>query len=170
MLHGPAEQPEGMLSSQIACLRMPHGPARQPKCILGSHIACHWVPHKRGNQPVSVQNANWAARLLAGQRMRTPWPTKQPECMLGRQIACRAMRAGQPHGWPRSHGSLIARMQIRHTIACWATLREARWLPGPTSTKHLTSHLDKQMLLSRHAPVANSLSTSLCRCISTGTH
>ena len=141
------------------------------------------------------QNAHWAATLpvtvsrtsvatsqypckmqtrqpdcVLGNACGTPSPAKLPECMLGRQIACRAMRAGQPHGLPRSHGSLIARMQIRHTIACWATLREARWLPGPTSTKHLTSHLDKQMLLSRHVPVANSFSTSLCRCISTGTH
>ena len=145
--------------------------------LPGSQIA-YWAAtlHVTGSR-TSVATSQYPCKMqtrqpdcLLGNACGAPWPAKQPECMLGRQIACRAMRAGQPHGWPRSHGSLVARMQIRHTIACWATLREARWLPGPTSTKHLTSHLDKQMLLSRHAPVANSLSTSLCRCISTGTH
>ena len=155
MPHGPARQPEGMLGSQTC-----------PGCYTGlpGNQNAYWAAtlHVTGSR-TSVATSQYPCKLqtrqpdcVLGNACGAPSPAKQPECMFGSQIAC--------------HGSLMARMQIRHTIACWSTLREARWLPGPTSTKHLTSHLDKQMLLSRHAPVANSFSTSLCRCISTGTH
>ena len=69
-------------------------------------------------------------------------PARQPECMPGGRNAC----LQRPHG-PARQPTCMPSSQS----ACFSLPHG----PSPASTEHSTSHLDKQTLLSRHAPVAN---------------